>query len=175
MKYMIGLAAVLSATIVTPAAATDYSFSFSGSGIFGPLTGSGIFSVADTPVMPGGSAFQITGISGAFNGSAITGLLPGFLGANNYYYKGNPFVDASGVSFSTAAGKSVNLLNQSSNGQYRVNTAPFDSGFVTASSSQVQAAVPEPTTWAMMIIGMGLIGAAMRRAGRKTRIRYAFA
>ena len=27
----------------------------------------------------------------------------------------------------------------------------------------VAAAVPEPTTWAMMIMGFGLVGSAMRR------------
>jgi hypothetical protein len=166
MKRTIGLAAVLSALTATPAAATEFNFNFSGSGIFGPLTGSGTFAVADAPVSPGSSAYQITGITGLFNGSQITGLLPGFLGANDYYYKSTPFVDASGVSFSTASGKSVNLFNQSSNGQYRVNTAPFDTGFVTASSSQAQAAVPEPTTWAMMIVGLGLVGGVMRKVRR---------
>lgn len=31
------------------------------------------------------------------------------------------------------------------------------------------AAVPEPTSWAMMLIGFGLIGSGIRRAGRQTR------
>lgn len=36
----------------------------------------------------------------------------------------------------------------------------------------VPPAVPEPATWAMMILGMGMIGGAMRR---RTRVRHAFA
>jgi hypothetical protein len=37
------------------------------------------------------------------------------------------------------------------------------------------AAVPEPATWALMILGFGLIGGAMRRRDRETRVRYNFA
>jgi hypothetical protein len=36
-----------------------------------------------------------------------------------------------------------------------------------------QAAVPEPTTWAMMIAGFGLIGSAMRRRADRVSVRYA--
>lgn len=35
------------------------------------------------------------------------------------------------------------------------------------------AAVPEPATWAMMILGLGLVGAAMRRR-RQSTVRYSF-
>lgn len=36
-------------------------------------------------------------------------------------------------------------------------------------------AVPEPSTWAMMLLGFGLVGGAMRRRGKQTvRMRYAF-
>ena len=34
-------------------------------------------------------------------------------------------------------------------------------------------AVPEPTTWALMIAGFGMIGAAMRRRRTRVRVRYA--
>ena len=39
-------------------------------------------------------------------------------------------------------------------------------GLVTASSSPVAAAVPEPATWAMMLIGFGAAGFGMRRRTR---------
>ena len=35
------------------------------------------------------------------------------------------------------------------------------------------AAVPEPATWAMMIVGFGAIGSSLRRANRRTKVRYA--
>lgn len=45
---------------------------------------------------------------------------------------------------------------------------PTDNYTVTIA---VSPAVPEPTTWAMMIAGFGMIGGAMRR--RTTRVRFA--
>lgn len=165
---------LLAGMVATPAAAADYSFTFSGTGLFGPLNGSGVFSVSDTGVsFRSRTAYAITGITGQFNGSAITGLLPGFLGATNYYYLDSPFLDGSGVSFSTANGKSVNFFNQSSNGQYRINVAPFDTGFVQASSAAVAAPVPEPTGWALLIVGFAAIGNAYR--AKRVHRRVAFA
>lgn len=35
------------------------------------------------------------------------------------------------------------------------------------------AAVPEPSTWLMLIMGFGLVGGAMRRKGQTTRVTYA--
>ena len=37
----------------------------------------------------------------------------------------------------------------------------------------VQGAVPEPATWALMILGFGAVGVAMRRRHRKTTVAYA--
>jgi hypothetical protein len=39
-------------------------------------------------------------------------------------------------------------------------------GYVVEYSAAMDAGVPEPATWAMMILGFGLSGAAMRRSGR---------
>jgi len=36
----------------------------------------------------------------------------------------------------------------------------------------VPGAVPEPSTWALMILGFGLVGGAMRRPRREVRVRY---
>ena len=52
-----------------------------------------------------------------------------------------------------------------------------DPGFIyldTVSVSSVSAAVPEPSTWAMMLVGFGAVGFAMRRRQRKTaRLNFA--
>lgn len=48
------------------------------------------------------------------------------------------------------------------------------SGSVTAAAASTAAAVPEPATWAMMLIGFGAIGLAMRNSRKRSvRIRYA--
>ena len=58
-----------------------------------------------------------------------------------------------------------------------IDNSPQDTGNLRSWSLTLDygtnGAVPEPATWAMMILGFGLIGAAMRR--RQAKVRYAFA
>lgn len=51
--------------------------------------------------------------------------------------------------------------SQSGTGQMFVNAVSFDSG--TALTDLTGTAVPEPASWAMLVAGFGLAGAAMRR------------
>ena len=54
------------------------------------------------------------------------------------------------------------------------NNVPAVNAFETANfSAAFTGAVPEPTAWAMMIIGVGAIGLAMRRQNKATRVSYA--
>ncbi|WP_296717134.1 PEPxxWA-CTERM sorting domain-containing protein [Erythrobacter sp.] len=45
----------------------------------------------------------------------------------------------------------------------------------SASVSQFQASVPEPTTWAMMLLGFGFVGGAMRSVKRKQKLTVSYA
>ena len=153
----------------SPAAATEYLFNFSGTGFFGgSLNGSGTLTTDDQSfvnALNGQTAQMITGITGTFNGSAITGLAPGVFGANNLFYLTGPFfVDGSGLAFTTASGVSANLFVTNGT-NYRVNTqgAGLLTGLVTARATAATAAVPEPGTWATMMLGFGAIGFALRR------------
>ena len=56
-----------------------------------------------------------------------------------------------------------------------VNVA-FSGGRSVNSNFEVAAqagAVPEPASWAMLILGVGAVGGAMRRRGRTTKVRFA--
>lgn len=162
MRKALSIAAGALALLAAPSSAATYVFGFTGMG----QLGSGTLTTDDITIASRGYTAQtITGIAGSYNGSAITGLMPGLFGADNLYYVTGPsFLDGSGLGFRTAAGNQVNLFYQDSASSYRVNTLnPFTTGFVTATSSP---AVPEPATWALMIAGFAMVGGGLRRTAR---------
>ena len=83
------------------------------------------------------------------------------------YLNGPFFVDGNGLAFTTASGVSANLFVTNGTSD-RVNTqgAGLLTGLVTARATAVTAAVPEPGTWATMLLGFGAIGFALRRRRR---------
>ena len=171
MRLSRTLLAATAATLfaAAPASAADFLFDFSGTNLFGgqPIVGNGTFTTDGVTVQQNGrDAQKITGITGFYNGFAITGLNPSIFGADNFYYESGQFVSGNGLGFDTAAGTSANLF--ASTGRYRVNTVnPFQSGFVEATAIAAPVGgVPEPTVWAMMMLGFGLVGAALRRRPR---------
>ncbi len=175
-KIALGMATAL-AMFASPAYAAVYNFNFSGTGLFfgealvgsGTLTTNGVSQVSSL----NGYTYQtITGITGTFNGSQITGLA-NVTGSNNLFYLTGPFfVDGNGLGFSTAAGSAVNLF-VTTDTRYRLNAGGLSTGFVTASATAATAAVPEPATWAMMIGGFGAVGGAMRYRRRKVSVSFA--
>lgn len=53
------------------------------------------------------------------------------------------------------------------------NNYAFEHVF-TLSAANTQAAVPEPATWAMMLVGFGILGSALRRSRRQPKVTYSF-
>ena len=153
MRLMLSLGLASALLAAAPAAATQYTFTIGGAQV-----ASGTLTVQDPIVISGGSL--ITAITGTYNGQAITGLLgPGSYGSNNnLLYVGQPsLLDILGFSFTGAFGNR-NI--------YGSGTSYFDfarEGTVSFSISEVTRGVPEPATWAMMLIGFGAMGVALRR------------
>jgi hypothetical protein len=166
--------AVLAIMAATPATAAQFIFSFATEQqLFGgPVVGEGIFTTSDEAMTVGGrTAFAITSITGMVNGSAI--VAPGG-NYGNYFTTGNSFLDGTGLRFFTAAGNDIRFFFQTNLQRYRVNTfSPGSSSFVFAESSPVMSAVPEPSTWAMTILGFGAIGFALRSKRGKHQMRTA--
>lgn len=168
MKMFLALAATAAALSATSASAAQFTFTFdtTSTAFGGPFqTIRGTFTTSDTAVDRfGQKALAITGISGTINGAAITGLFD--TGTPYYYFTTGPtFLDGSGVRFNTASATNIAFFHQDNVAPdtYRVNGNGTISAFGPATSSPVMAgAVPEPATWAMMLVGFGMIGAAAR-------------
>ena len=168
LKTTVGAAALLSAL---PASAAVFMFNFTPDTVFfgSSYSGSGQFTTSDTAMTVGNqTAFSILSISGTANGSAIAAPAAAGISYGNYFTTGGFFLDGSGVNFRTAGGTQVSFFNQSNNNVYRVNSQSPGGSFTVNASSSAVAPVPEPATWALMLVGFGGMGYAMRSRRRQT-------
>jgi hypothetical protein len=179
MKTLYALLAAASALVGTQASAAQFDFTFDTTDtLFGGAnqTIRGTFTTSDTAVERAGqSALAITGISGTINGTAISGLFD--TGSPYYYFTTGPtFLDGSGVRFNAGSATNIAFFHQDgvANDRYRVNGNGTISAFGPATSSPVNVgAVPEPSTWAMMLIGFAMVSGAARNRRRAPRIVFA--
>lgn len=178
--------ALVSAGAAAPASAAIYVFSSPLTPEVALATGSGLVTVTfDTDLHTLGIVANWAGLSGPTTvahihccvappgtvGVAVTpGTLPGFptgVTAGNYAIELDLSSDATYTTAfrtangGTAAGAEAGLLTGLQNGQayFNVHTTAFPGGEIRG----FLAAVPEPEAWAMMILGFGVLGTAMRR------------
>lgn len=106
-----------------------------------------------------------TDISGLVDGSnPITGL-SNYAGADNNLYITRAWVTFGGLSFSTTSLGDFNFYNSGA-GYYGLlssvrNINGYPDGVVATAHV---APVPEPSSWALMLLGFGVAGFAMRRS-----------
>lgn len=144
---------------VTPVLSNTYSAGTLGAVPFinAPfIAGSGM-SFEDTynfTVSPGATMVS----EGLFNN-----LLPGFLNTSSLsmqiFDSANAAVTGSVMSFSAPL----------SAGSYYAKVSGMNSGSVGGGYVFSAAAVPEAETWAMMLVGVGLVGFQLRRSGRRSK------
>ena len=174
------------------ASATTYFFHFQGdttNTTYGDVLINGHFTVA------GGVPGPITAVTGTVSGGntanvvdgPITSLSP-YASSDNILYAYGTFGDYSfgGVSFNVS--ETINHVTETAaynlfdwNGgtyllvstvdaigypQYGTVSAPSPTGGQTLAPALV-GIVPEPSTWALMLTGLGLMGGALRGAGRR--------
>jgi PEP-CTERM motif len=178
MRRLLGLSLLLALGTIAPASAAVFTDTFTGADLIHvgqSVTATITFTTLDTSTtVPGDNfpGFEVVGVTGTVNGSAIVAPVNGS-SYGNYFETGPFFLDGTGVTFKTANGSTFDFFNQSTNNLYRVNFTggPLgDSAFLTATPV---AAVPEPTTWAMMILGfcgLGFIGYRKQRSGSSFRL-----
>jgi hypothetical protein len=166
----LGIASILAGSLfafaAAPASASTYDWTLTGT-----FSGSGTLTTNDAAIMNAGSTGEtITSITGTFNGSNITGIVPN--GNDNIFYPSNfgsdgfgPLkgaLDALGLFF-VVNGADINIFFAGSAGYDVEGTSIFASGEKFAVSPAV-AATPLPSTWIMMAAGLvGLFFFAFRR------------
>jgi hypothetical protein len=178
MKFAITFAAMMIAGLMPlgaalePASAEVFDWSLTGpapalGGL--PFPGSGTITASPTAST---GVWDIDTITGVINGSEITGL-SAFRGADNEVFtNGFAFDSTVGISFETAAGQSVNIF--SFDGQMTPPTGNAYGEFASPGGFGVGTftltAVPEASTWALMVIGFAGLGIAGYRATRKRAV-----
>lgn len=161
---MLGAAASASAlfcavpALAQQAPAGTYNFDYSATG----YSGSGSLTVDATG--------HINAISGTANGDTITGLSTYASADQALFDTINGIVpDFSGFAFATSTNMfSIGDTGLGDIGITDVNSNP--NGYCCGThplTLNISAAVPEPATWAMMLLGFGAMGFAMRRPKRE--------
>lgn len=151
------LASAMTVLIASGANAAVYSFTFD------TIDGSSVIDASGT--VQTDSAGHIQTISGTASAdgasSSITGPNSTFQTPDNIILANAPYIDSEGFSFNTA---SLGHFNIFYSGIYVALDAASD---VAVGNFTLTASVPEPSTWAMMILGFcGLGFMAYRRRGR---------
>lgn len=167
-----GSAIVLASALMlaTPANATLTDYVFSGSLADGTKF-DGTFTLDD-------SGFQFQQFQNFYanvGGLSFTRLTSLGSGSNQFYaigsYNGNRYfsigLNARGDSSLRISGLKTGDLNQS-NTYFLSNVFLYGSGTLSLANT---AAVPEPATWALMILGFGVVGYSMRRR-HKALVRF---
>jgi hypothetical protein len=141
------------------------------------MTGHGFLTTA-TDVTGPRAAYLISDFSGTWNGLTITGLLPtdpsspfNFTNDNSFRYPlpsipdpTRGYLTFAGVGFSLADGTAVNLAYDQFGSHFYVafTTVEPPYGYTDFTGGSfgtfTVAAVPEPSTWAMMLLGFAGIG-----------------
>lgn len=159
-KFVFAGLALAAAVSAVPATATVYAFNLTGgktaSFLIDNMTPPAFFSTSTLI----GNQVSYDGVPGVFGGTAQsasigfgTGLLAGFqIGGTSL-----GFTQYAGPDLFTLVG-TLPVFNLGT-----FNLSSITSGQAQLAISQVSAAVPEPASWALMLIGSGAVGFAMRR------------
>jgi len=170
------------------ASASALTFNWTTTGL--RANGSGTFEIAETSVSHG-SLYQLTSISGTFDGNAITGLLPpGALwwATNNAFeydaVNGSWLLNNSGVNFSVSGSSTYDGVDLWSNASNRassyqsIDSVDYYSGAMTSSPSYLDqnlnlagtatlSAVPAP----LPLLGLGAATAFSRKLKQRIALR----
>lgn len=176
MKLLATAALVAIGTAAAPADAAQYLVNYTSQYTIFSAT------VTTNDVADANGFYTITDMIGTRNGTAITLLAAGNLYSDRLFKPTDPFVDDNGFTYESN-GDWINVFNSTADadGVLECFAPPgeqFDClindtvGFTVQAVTPTGPAVPEPATWAMMVIGFGALGGALRRR-QQVHVRFA--
>jgi hypothetical protein len=154
------LALAFAAALPSHAGAATYLFTISGNA-------SATFSLGSspTPTLSGSNGFEIDGVTGTYNGSPTTFDLLFFTSADD----GGLDVNSAGSGSLLSLSGPELFTGTTANPTFVLGTFPLstfgsnDLLYSLTISEAPTGAVPEPGSWALLLLGFGAIGVAMRR------------
>jgi hypothetical protein len=177
LKTLLALsAAVTVVALASSASAVEFLFTFAGDGgingasgtLDATANGDGTFTAVSGTITAFGPVVAGSGtLTANPNAPAAAGSPSGFFTYDDQLLPGqNPLITNNGLLFDIG-GAEVNIF---SNGPgpdtYTIYNNDGDNANGDFALSQV-ASVPEPATWAMMLVGVGFAGGAMRASRKK--------
>ncbi len=174
MKHLRIAAAVLALTGITaPASAAQYVLNYAGtktSGGVGTLFAT--LNIATSDIANGIGGFDVYSVDGIVDGEDVIGIVPNpntpgtietpvFI-FNNILFDANPVFDIYGLAFTTATG-TWNLWGEDPDVYTLLKSTPGAGYSGARIGALTVTAVPEPASWALLVAGFGLVGAAARR------------
>lgn len=181
--------AALAAVLATGAQAATHRYNIGFTSEAGQPFEVGVGTLVTSDTLNASGGYDVLGITGTVSASdangastfaAISGLST-FQGADNVLYPTSPNVDEAGLGFVSASGgvydlhltvpEAASFVLPAAGGvfQYALDYAATPGGPVTRSYVEfavteiASTAAPEPGTWALMTLGVGLVGATLRR------------
>lgn len=180
---------LLVGTAIAPANAAQFVFQYGalpGQQAGSPMSATLYLTTSNAVNALGG--YDILAASGTIDGAAVLGLKPnpnqpnpysdGQYTYDNVLYTSGPALDGPGLVVTTATLKfnfgfdSGSYFAISTDGSTRLNNqGHVVTNFKLSEGIASLSAVPEPAAWAMMVVGFGFAGTAMRR--RRTAVAFA--
>ena len=112
----------------------------------------------------------------------VAGIFGGSAGTGNISFGTNTIADlniqSSNLDFTQLFGSAILFTGSPSSPTFALGTFNLSGGFTSGASTltisqAAVAAVPEPGTWAMMLLGFGAVGFAVRRRRPTVNVRHA--